>query len=218
MANCRVSIETVASPVFRSFPGNGKKFRRKMTIITADLSLRKYKVFRKTANPRAVTLSISIAIRFSFRYRTIVSIGYFHRTTTSFLLGESLDPPQFCPFLTSIGVIRRSCPVEFRPDRGSFYFVRHIIRAAPMRTGCIHRGRRSDWVKINCSELQLCMESVSGWSVIFNALIWSLEQRFQASELVCKKWEEERTNDDASHLNRSLAKEKDKNIFELRIE
>lgn len=112
VANCRVSIETVASPVFRSFPGNGKKFRRKMTIITADLSLRKYKVFRKTANPRAVTLSISIAIRFSFRYRTIVSIGYFHRTTTSFLLGESLDPPQFCPFLTSIGVIRRSCPVE----------------------------------------------------------------------------------------------------------
>lgn len=60
---------------------------------------------------------------------------------------------------------------EFRSDRGSFYFVRHIIRAASMRTGCIHRRRRSDWVKINCSELQLCMESVSGWSVIFNALI-----------------------------------------------
>lgn len=130
-------------------------------------------------------LSLSIAsVSLVFLSRTIVSIYiYFHRTTTtSFLPGESLDPPQFRPILTSIerfGVIRCCIPRrgdEFRSNRGSFYFVRHvyIIRAASMRTQeCIHRRRRSGWVKINCSELQLCMESVSGWSVIFNALIWS---------------------------------------------
>lgn len=128
-------------------------------------------------------LSLSIAsVSLVFLSRTIVSIYiYFHRTTTtSFLPGESLDPPQFRPILTSIerfGVIRCCIPRrgdEFRSNRGSFYFVRHvyIIRAASMRTQeCIHRRRRSGWVKINCSELQLCMESVSGWSVIFNALI-----------------------------------------------
>lgn len=187
--NCNPRSNREIPPVFRRIvSGSGTKDIKVGSvsirkIIAAGFISRKCaaKVFRAKPQWQAFYRCLS-RLFLVFLSRTIVSIYIYFQRRRVFCRGESLDPPQFRPILTSIerfGVIRCCIPRrgdEFRSNRGSFYFVRHvyIVRAASMRTQeCIHRRRRSDWVKINCSELQLCMESVSEWSVIFNALIWS---------------------------------------------